>query len=342
MLELAQGLTTIAYPWRLWAGRHDNAMLRQLQGEPVPPDAIVSARAARHLGRLAGGLVNEPGFSRYVRRQHLRVVHRTYYPVADMLGHGCRTVETLHDMWDEQAAAGGRPGLKSRLKRRALQRADQIVCVSESTRREMARFWPELIDKAVVIPHGAGPLSTSPVPAGRNRPFFLFVGRRDLYKNFEIAVRALAASPALAEHELICFGGGSWSEGESARLRQLTLAGRVHQFGGSDDRLAGLYQSAVALLYPSRYEGFGLPLLEAMIHQCPVIAAPLTSLPEVGGDAAVYADADDVDAWRTQMEAIALSPSTAAQLRQAGLAQAARFSWERTARAHAEIYDRLA
>jgi glycosyltransferase involved in cell wall biosynthesis len=341
MIELMRALGN-TIDWRLWAGRFANDLLDDALTDRQFAAHVLAARPVGHSGRVSGALRNEPAFAASVASQRPAIVHRTYYPIVDLLPRsGVSTIETLHDMWDERGAVdGGRYSLKSHLKRRALHNAHAIVCVSESSRRELIDLWPNLASRTVVIHHGVGALSLRPLPAARERPYFLFVGRRGSYKNFTVAIAGLRAS-ALNEHDLLCFGGGPFDDDERAAIATAGLAGRVHQLGGGDDRLAGLYAGATALLYPSAYEGFGLPLLEAMIHDCPVIAAPLTSLPEVGGDAALYADPAAPGEWGTVMARIALDSAVASERRTAGRQRAAQFSWSKTAAAHAVLYASL-
>jgi len=344
MIELMRALASTTVDWQLWAGRHGNELLPAALDDPGIATRILTTGPRTAGSRLAGSLRNEPGFARAVRNLHPSVVHRTFYPMIDLLPRtGIVRVETLHDMWDERAASAGsrRSRLKSVIKHRALGRADVIICDTESTRREMIDIWPALEGRSTVIHLGVRRLSASPETGTRDRPFFLFVGRRGSYKNFTVAVEALRA-PALRDHDLVCFGGGPFDRDELALISAAGLGGRVLQMGGSDDRLAGLYEAATALLYPSSYEGFGLPLLEAMIHDCPVIAAPLTSLPEVGGDAALYADPDDPHAWGDIMATLAGDRVQADALRRLGRERAAQFSWAETARKHAVLYADIA
>lgn len=338
MLELMRALTEAGEHWSAWAGRNGNAMLREALAEPWVAAHICSTASAPR-GRVRASVMEEPGFARWLRQQRPAVLHRTYYPVRDMQRRGSRRVETLHDLWDERSNFRHDKGaaLRSFLKKRACHRADAVVCVSEHTRDEAIERWPELAGRISVIPHGVRPLSDKPEPAGRDRPYFLFVGRRGLYKNFAVATAALARS-GLRDHQLLCFGGGAFGPEERAGLAQLGLADRVLQVTGNDDRLAGLYAGASALLYPSAFEGFGLPLLEAMVHDCPVIASPLTSLPEVGGDAVLYADPTRPDAWSEAMRQIADDRSLAQMLRTLGRQRASNFTWSQSAAAHAKLY----
>lgn len=339
MIELMRALGP-RFDWRLWAGTYTNDLLSDALTDPAFAAGVLSARAGGRGGRFRGAIRNETAFAAAVAAQRARLVHRSYYPVLDLLPRrGIQRIETLHDMWDEQD--GGRAGswtpLKTNIKRRALHRADAIVCVSANSRAELLHLWPQLEKRSIVIPHGVRPLSSQPTPAGRDRPYFLFVGRRSSYKNFAVALAGLRATRS-SDHELLAFGGGAFDAAENAAIADAGLTGRVVQLGGGDDRLAGLYESATALLYPSAYEGFGLPLLEAMIHGCPVIAAPLTSLPEVGGDAALYADPNRPDAWGEAMARLASDEAAANAIRAAGRARAGSFGWDQTAQKHAALY----
>ena len=173
------------------------------------------------------------------------------------------------------------------------------------------------------------------------RPFFLFVGNRAAQKNCDVVLKALAIADTLADVALLCVGGGTFSDEEKVHIDRLGLVGRVHQRTVADDELAGLYASALALLYPSRHEGFGLPLLEAMQYDCPVVSSPLSCLPEIGGDAPLYADAADPEAWRMAMERLTLDSSAAQAARERGRRRVNHFSWDKTARQHEALYATL-
>lgn len=341
MIELMRSLAPAQVDWTAWAGAHANTMLLEAKAEGWTQGRVVD-EPRRRPGRIPAALRNEPGFARWVAREEIEIVHRTYYPVIDLVRSRTRHVETLHDMSAERPDVHNDSGapLRSWLKRRALRRADLIVCVSEHSRDELLSIWPWTKGRVKVIPHGVRPLAENPSPAGFARPYFLFVGRRGFYKNFRVALEGLRRS-GLSEHGLVCFGGGPFASAERAWIADAGLGGRVVQVDGGDARLAGLYEAASALLYPSSYEGFGLPLLEAMIHDCPAIATPLTSLPEVGGGAALYAAPDDADAWAAAMVQMACDLDAAARLRALGRERAARFSWNRAAEAHAESYRSL-
>jgi glycosyltransferase involved in cell wall biosynthesis len=159
-------------------------------------------------------------------------------------------------------------------------------------------------------------------------PFVLFVGDRGGYKNFDTLVRAMGTSRVLRDMPLVCFGGGP--------IRDK----RVIHVSGGDDVLASLYTQAAALVYPSLYEGFGMPLLEAMACGCPVVCSNTASLPEIAGDAAELCDPSDPAHIAAAIENV-LSPARATELRRLGAARVKEFTWEKCARETREVYRSL-
>jgi glycosyltransferase involved in cell wall biosynthesis len=138
---------------------------------------------------------------------------------------------------------------------------------------------------------------------------------------------------------LVCFGDAPFSAREQGLMRALGIAREriVHAMGG-DGQLARHYRHAALFVYPSRYEGFGMPPLEAMSHDCPVVCSDAASLPEVVGDAAQAFAAGDAEALRAAMEAVLGSPELAARLRQKGRQRISEFSWEACARQTRAVY----
>jgi glycosyltransferase involved in cell wall biosynthesis len=223
----------------------------------------------------------------------------------------------------------------------AVRRADRVICISESTRRDLlerVRIEPERVS----VVHLAG----APVPKARptrpvvDGPYVLHVGARRGYKNFEGLLRAVAGSAALRTAvRVVAFGGGPLSAGERTLIHDLALdEGSVLQISGDDAALDAAYAFAAAFVYPSRYEGFGIPPLEAMARDCPVVCGANSSLPEVVGDAAELCDADDPESIAAAIERVVSSAARADALRTLGRARNAQFTWERCARASYEVY----
>jgi glycosyltransferase involved in cell wall biosynthesis len=221
-------------------------------------------------------------------------------------------------------------------KRLAIEHASAYACISESTRRDLLELEPASRGKpADVVPLGVDDrfkvASEREVAAfrakrGLDRPYFIVVGERrgvEGYKNVELVFRALRDWADAGSHELICVGGGADIEPDFLRIAPQM---RVRRFALDDEELRLAYAGAVALLFPSRYEGYGLPLAEAMACGCPVIATPRSSLPEVAGDAAIYVDPDDPHSLQEAFLKVC-DPLHRAAMIDAGAMRAAALTW---------------
>jgi alpha-1,3-rhamnosyl/mannosyltransferase len=220
--------------------------------------------------------------------------------------------------------------------RPALRRAAALACISAATRDDLVRRFPHAAGKATVIPLAADRAFAEPVARPGHplleRPYVLAVGTLEPRKNLERLVAAWSLLPAelRARHDLALVGPRGWED--DAILRAAHAAGAKLLGHVSDAELRALYAGAAAFAYPSLYEGFGLPVLEAMAAGAPVVTSSVSSLPEVAGDAALLVDPRDPRAIADALARVLADPALAAWLRAAGRARAAAFSWQRTAR----------
>lgn len=275
------------------------------------------------------------------------IVHHTYYAPAD-LGVAKLNVVTVYDMIHELYADEFSPvDPTSEHKRRCVERADHVICISRSTAADLMRLFGTPAEKISVthLAHSSvfdRPPAASVLDAA-TRPFLLYVGQRRGYKGFDDALRAYAASPRLrSAFDFVAFGGPAFSADEQATLQSLPLRGdAVRRLEGDDRMLAAAYRSAHAFVYPSRYEGFGIPPLEAMASGCPVVCAATSSLPEVVGDAAQCFDPERPGSLGAAIEALCFDDSRRAELVRRGLERAGAFSWERCADETAAVYQRV-
>lgn len=269
------------------------------------------------------------------------VLHATYYLRHRRPYGASRLVVTVHDMIHELFPDSFRPDDPTReLKRTAVLAADHVICVSENTRQDLCRLLRVPFDRTSVVHHGVAALDYS-VETGPSRlpgglPYLLFVGVRGGYKNFSTLLRAVAGSQALrSRFRIVAFGGGSMTTGEREEIVSLGLSdGAVLHVVGDDAALTAMYRSAACFVCPSRYEGFGMPLLEAMAASCPVVCASASSLPEVAGPAAEYFDvsASDADlALAAAIEHVVDDSARHAALVGLGRTRAATFTWRQTA-----------
>jgi len=229
--------------------------------------------------------------------------------------------------------------------RPALCRADALLCISEATRRDLVRLFPHTSDRACVIPLAADAALAGPVePALLDKPYVLAVGTLEPRKNLVRLIEAFAQLPASVRdsHQLALVGPAGWDldgtlRAACARPEDVTVLGYV-----DDQRLHALYAGAACFAYPSLYEGFGLPVLEAMTAGTPVVTSSVSSLPEVAGDAALLTDPTDVRAIRDALAAVLEDPSRARSMGEAGRARSRAFSWARTAAATRDVLRELA
>ena len=276
------------------------------------------------------------------------IVHETYYSATPTYKGNAARVLTVYDLIHEkfpQSFAPGDPIAKNRAK--AVERADHIICISESTRRDLIETYRVPEAKVSVTYLGYDTLSASNLVASAlvgPKPYLLYVGSRHGYKNFDGLVTAYAASSLLKTGtRIVCFGGGALTSAERALLAQLNLAvDDVVQIGGNDERLAALYQGAIAFVYPSKYEGFGIPPLESMSLGCPVICSNTSSIPEVVGDAGAYFDPNDTESMRQAIESVLQSPRRRQELIDLGNTRLSAFSWARCAAETLTVYRKLA
>jgi len=234
------------------------------------------------------------------------------------------SVVTVHDLsFEREARAMGR--LDRAIFKwgvpRAVRRARRVIAVSERTKRDLIELYGVAESKVAVTPHGVDPAFT---PDGSSGGYLLFVGAIQERKN------PLAAAEAAAEVGLPLVVAGP--EREPALARELERRGADLRGYVEKDELARLYRGAAALVLPSRYEGFGLPVLEAMACGTPVVAANDPALREVAGEAALYAKPAEL------ADAIRRAIAERDRLVSAGLARAAQFTWDETARRTLDVY----
>lgn len=282
------------------------------------------------------------------------VFHPTYFDAYFL-----KTVEkqrvpfvlTVHDMIHELAGHGSPSRLSIdrfvfKNKKILCERAAAIVAVSENTRHDLLKFYPELDpEKVKVVWHGN---SLRPNFDAKNRlelpdEFVLFVGSRGGYKNFDGFVEGIA--PVLknrAARQAVFAGGGSFSKNELEKLAAAKILEQVQIFSQpSDAELSEIYRRAACFVFPSKYEGFGIPILESFACGCPVVLNRASSLPEIGGDAAAYFSDDAPNSLSEILEKLLISNDLRQNLRQRGFERLRLFDWEKSVAAHLKIYQSL-
>jgi glycosyltransferase involved in cell wall biosynthesis len=334
---------------RIVAPLHINAYLDRL-----PADLVAGRRIRRP--RRAASLVRAASMALAAPVHCLRgpdILHETYYSPLALPSRARRRVVTVYDMIHEKFPQDFSPRDPiRRWKLAAVKRADHVICISEQTRRDLLSMCDLPAERVSVTYLGYDSLGDlvgetdasafRTAVLGVDQPYILYVGQRGGYKNFAGLLGAYAASPFLRQNfRILCFGGGGLIHSDRQLIASHGVEGRVVHLGGGDEVLAACYRHAALFVYPSLYEGFGIPPLEAMSLDCPVACSNTSSLPEVVGDAAALFDPADAVAMREALESVLNTPQARTSLVERGRLRREMFSWRRCAAETAHIYRRL-
>lgn len=303
----------------------------------------------RNAHRVAS-VLNRLSSLQRIRAGKFDVFHPTYYHRYFLKSIGNKpVVVTFYDAASERYAQQY-PELGEGLyetKKQVLSRADAIVSISEYSKQDLLRYFPQISpDKIIVTPLGTT-LGEVRVPPTEQKPpltapYLLYVGKRGLYKNFDPFFRAI--EPVFNRHpdlHLICAGGGTFTPDEQALFQAARLSDRIHYRPITDTSLVMMYRHALAFVFPSLNEGFGIPVLEAFSADCPVVLSNCSSLPEVGADAALYFDPEDADSMAETIERVVSDEALRADLRRKGTERLTAFSCDKTAQQTLEVYQSL-
>lgn len=280
----------------------------------------------------------------YWSKNKTDIAHETYYSI-NPWGSARYRVVSVYDMTHELFAEDPRLNPCTTIaKRAAVSRADHVICISESTKQDLIRLFGVDERKTSVV-HLGFTLNTDetvrPAKLASEKPYLMYVGIRWGYKNFVQLCRAFSSSSLKNSFDLVAFGGGAFSTDEVAELNQLGIANCVHQVSGDDGLLASYYQGATAFIYPSLYEGFGIPPLEAMNFGCPVVCSNTSSIPEVVGDAAVLFDPTSEESMCVAIEDLLRNDRFRTEMIRRGYARVQHFSWAKCAAETAAIYRQI-
>lgn len=276
------------------------------------------------------------------------IIHPTYYSLLtdqSFAQVSYPLVITVLDMITERFAADLDPlGTITDCKRQAVHAAQAILCISENTRQDLLDRYPHLEAKATVtyLATDLHPSMVSAAPVMPTQPYLLYVGGRRGYKNFDGLLQALTVVVQNYRELTLCVVGSPFSTEEQAHIAALKLSDHIYHAGLVDDRrLATLYRYSLALVYPSLYEGFGIPPLEAMVCGTVAIAANCASIPEVVGDAGLLFDPKQPDDLIDQILWVLNNPSERDRLIARGQQRASQFSWQKTAAETMAVYRSL-
>ncbi|WP_298716210.1 glycosyltransferase family 1 protein [Chitinophaga sp.] len=311
---------------------------------PMPP--FLAERLLKKYRKQAKW--NEKYARRHIQKSEFDVLHPTYYHPYFLEGLKKPFVITVHDMIHELFPEYFSTNeIYVQYKRETITRADHLIAISESTKNDLQRIYNIPEEKITVVYHGyqenpallhADKDTAFTLPF---REYVLFVGDRAGYKNFGRFVQAV--KPVLERYDinLVCAGGGDFGVAEKEMLYRAGIQNRAKQISATETQLNSLYQNALAFIYPSLYEGFGLPILEAFRNNCPIITSNTSCFQEVGGEAAVYFDPYQIDEMAQSIDAVINSKELSGQLRAKGAQRLGRFSMERCMEGTMDVYRKL-
>ena len=311
-----------------------------------------SFRGVSHVYRLlahlmpnkfpSGELANDRALGQAFKKCDFEIFHLTGgHPVFDtwhpVVGRR-PIVTTVYDLIPELIYGNRRVG---RCRRKLLEETTHIISISEKTKQDIMRLYGISEEKITVIhlgflkQEGSAPVDP-PIPS----PYILYVGKRNGYKNFPFFVEAVAQLLKTTDLTLFCTGGHFDAE-ETALFERLGIADKVQQRFIEDEQMPSLFRNALTFVYPSLYEGFGIPILDAFSAGCPVILSNCSCFPEVGGDAALYFDEGDAETLRTHIVNLMKDKALRETLIEKGLKRAELFTWEKCAERTAEVYRKV-
>ncbi len=304
-------------------------------------------KSSYHPLRFKGGArlgikINE-WLAKRALKKDFDLFHPTYYDPYFLEKLTSPLVMTVYDMTHEKYPnlfSGDDPTPSN--KKRTLEAADRIISISHSTKKDVIEFLGIPEEKIDVI-HLANSLSSideTKLKRVHDRPYLLFVGGRRTYKNFDYTVETLKDTLIDRELDYICAGSGSFSEEEKKFFKKLGIEKRMIQMDVDDEKLASLYKYCECFIFPSLYEGFGLPAIESMSFGAPTILSDRSSLPEVGGDFALYINPEDAQSLINKVENVLSSHFNKEEFSKKAKSWANNFSWEKMAIETVKTYER--
>lgn len=298
---------------------------------------------AKYLAHILFTIPNKILFDNYICSSDVAIYHPTYYMKGLKQNRKVPIVITVYDMIHELYPNQFIDSwFVIKAKKKAISMANAIIAISENTKKDLIKIYdvPESKIKVVYLDSSLQLSNFMSIEwlkkrYGLKHPYILYVGDRHTYKNFKVLLNSYV-NHFSDDFDLICFGGGKFKTNELKNINN-GIKNRIIQLNGSDNLLASLYKHAFCFVYPSFYEGFGIPPLEAMSMGCPVIASNTSSIPEVVDDAAIlfnpHLKNELIDAIETLYD-----ESKRNDLIKHGFKQKKKFSWDKMANETLDIY----
>ena len=328
----------------VFAGMHRNNYI-----EDLPEDVVRGYKLVKYPPKTQRifQLINHGFCQAQMKLWQPDIIHETYYSALPVLNTNAMRVATVYDMIHElYRHQFSNSDKTTQWKKKTFSRVDHIISISDSTKKDLVELMGIPEDKVSVVHLGVDVSVFSAEKFQLNpsdKPYLLYVGSRAGYKNFSGLIKAFGSSPQLKTNlDVIAFGGGPFNSSEHSLIKQLGIDTKnVRQVSGDDNKLSQLYANATAFVFPSMYEGFGLPPLEAMAAGCPVVSSNASSMPEVVRNAGVYFDPNNTESMQTAIEKVVFSEDLRQNLVAAGYENIKSFTWQKCSTETLGIYQKL-
>mgnify|MGYP004004372185 FL=1 len=291
-------------------------------------------------------LLNSPKSILQLNRQNFDIFHPTYYNpyFLNYIGNKpfvLTVYDMIHEKFNELFSSNDKTSQNKRL---LVEKASKIIAISESTKKDLIELFGTEESKIEVIYLGSSMSPKSEISIGFEIPknYILFVGLREGYKNFERFIKSVAT--ILNDKEdlfVICVGGDEFRSGELKLFFDLNIENQILQYNLNDDNLPYFYKNALTFVFPSLYEGFGIPILESFACECPLICSNVSSLPEVAGKGACYFDPYSEESIKNAVLKVLEDANFREQLMLNAAKRLKFFSWKRTARQTKCVYEKV-
>ncbi|MBP3818295.1 MAG: glycosyltransferase family 4 protein [Butyrivibrio sp.] len=268
------------------------------------------------------------------------IFHPTYYNPYYVEKCKGKVVITVHDMIHEIYPEMVHNAKKIiDWKKKCVNKADHIIAISERTKADLLYYFPHLTEEKISVVYHGGPREyATDIIEGIPSKYVLFVGQRLRYKNFDVLCKAMnMLMKDDPEIYLMCVGGGKFTKDE---LKKMRYPSRCIQYDLSDNKLNYAYQNAQCFVFPSKYEGFGIPILEAFGNNCPIILSNTSCFPEIAGDAALYFEPDNYKELFEKMRDLIYGNDKGKYIRK-GISRLQNFSWDKVGTQTLDIYKAL-
>ncbi|MCX6115915.1 MAG: glycosyltransferase family 1 protein [Proteobacteria bacterium] len=340
---------------RLPPSVHINHYLKDIASQQSKFSKCVHVPPFRNTGVIRHA-VNDALLGRFLKKTKIDIYHDTFYQMCRYkIPHGvkkCVTVydfihELFSDSWRNSKGDGFADSIKQ--KHQCIREADLLFCISDSTKSDLMNILGLSEDRIVVTHLASSLMSNFDLPINKvkqdvpqGRPYVLFVGQRGWYKNFMTLLNAFGLNAQLKlNFDLMVFGGGSFTTDESNEISRLGLTENIRLRTGGDHELIQAYAGASVFCFPSKYEGFGIPLLEAFDFDVPSVVADIPVFREVAGSAAVFFDKDSPEDCANALLRILGSVSLQSELKNSMRNQRQKYSWGKTTELTSHGYLRL-